>query len=122
MLDKRTAKFLAIVNKICSDGSYKIIEKTELSKEMHDRAADFVALGHMIQYLQDNEMIDVKYTDETVYCMTVLPKGRATFENTLNSDRDSIKISKKTIFLLMGICFGAAFVGSLLGALLAIWI
>jgi len=121
MLDKRTSRFLAIVSRICSDGSYKIIEKTELSKEMRERTTDFVSLGQMVQYLQDNEMIDVKYTDETVYCLTVLPKGRAAFENTRNRSRDAIKISQKTMIILIAGCFVAALIGSMLGTLLAHW-
>ena len=119
MLDKKTERFLGIINKICLDGSYKIIEKTELVKEMHDRTTDFAALGHMLQYLQDNEMIDVKYTDETVFCLTVLPKGRAAVENAHHGIPDSFRISKKTMLILIGSCFIAALAGSFIGALIA---
>ena len=117
MLDKRTTHFLFIIAKICDDGSYKIIEKTELQKEM--RVTDFSELNQMVRYLQDNEMIDVKYSDELVICLTVLPKGRATVEGTRIKARSLVKIDYKTLLIVAGVCFLASLFGSMIGALLA---
>ena len=119
MLDKRTARFLSILAKICDDGSYKIIEKTELAKQMFSRNADYNVLEQLIRYLSDNEMIDVKYTDETVYCLSVLPKGRVAYESMRSSRRELIRIDKKTLIILFTGVFIASIIGAMIGALFA---
>ena len=112
MLDKRTSKFLLTLARICEDGSYKIIEKTDLGK-------DIVAMDQMVRYLSDNEMIDVKYTDETVYCLTMLPKGRVLFEGTKKNRRTVTKIERKVLIILILGCFAASLLGSMLGSYFA---
>ena len=119
MLDKRTSHFLKVVAKICDDGSYKIIEKTELLKEMNSKQQDFAALNQMVRYLQDNEMIDVKYSDETVFCLTVLPKGRVMHESMRHKGHETVGINRRTLFILVGACFLASIVGAMIGALIA---
>ena len=117
MLDKRTAHFLGVIAKICEDGSYKIIEKAELVTQMRTKAADFNMLNQMVRFLQDNEMIDVKYSDETVFCLTVLPKGRVSCESTRRRVSDVLKINNKTLLILILACFVASLFGSMLGTL-----
>jgi len=112
MLDKRTGRFLLTLAKICSDGSYKIIDKSDLGK-------DLTAIEQMIRYLQDNEMIDVKYSDETVYCLSVLPKGRVLFETSRKKGRGKSTLSNKLIIALIAGCFVASILGAMLGALIA---
>jgi DNA-binding MarR family transcriptional regulator len=116
MIDKRTAQLLTKLNQLCADGSYKIIEKTEL-RQPHN-SADISAVTQMIRYLQDNEFIDVKYTDENVFCLTVLPKGRVAVENVKNkSDRHGV--DKKTLAIWGIIYFMGAFLGALFATILA---
>jgi len=113
MLDKQTTKFLATLAGICSDGSYKIIEKSELKDK------DPNAVAQKIQYLSDNEMIDVKYIDEKVYCLTVLPKGRTVIESNRRKTRTVTRLEKKIIAVLIVGCFLASIIGAMLGALIA---
>jgi len=118
MIDKRTAKLLAQLCNICADGSYKIIEKTELLKTDGHRGVN-VALEPMINFLRDNEMIDMKYSDETQYCLTVLPKGRVTIEQIKNEKhRGNAQLSPKMLAVIGAIAFVSAFIGAFLGALL----
>ena len=110
MLDNKTTKLLAQLVKICEGGGYKIIEKAELSK-------DNAELGNIIQYLQDTNNIDVKYSDDKVFCLTVLPNGRAEIENT-RKKVNRAKIANKTLMVMAIVCFAAAFVGAFLGTIL----
>ena len=114
MLDKKTQKFLSVVAGICADGSYKIIEKVELAKTIPDPSV----LAQTVQFLKDNEMLDVKYIDETVYCMTVLPKGRVAVETPATGGNEERKANLKKLILVMLGAFLAAFVGGLLGGLI----
>ena len=117
MLDKSTAKLLSVVSKICADGSYKIIEIGDLIKEMLPRFhVDAGNIGHMMRYLADNEMIDIKYNDENVFCIAILPKGRVATEMPRNEKQDR-RMKKAFLALLYGGCFLAAFVGGLVGAI-----
>ena len=117
MLDKSTAKFLKILAQTCADGSYKIIEKAELARDLSPR--DPSGLDKMISYLKDNEMVDVKYSDETVYCLTVLPRGRVTVEALHHNSPDAPPLANRTMLLLVGSCFLAAVLGALIGTLIA---
>jgi len=120
MLDKATAKLLTIISGICADGSSKIIEITDLLRELTPRqCADAKNLAQLMQHLADNEMITVKYSDESVYCVAVLPKGRVT------NDEAGVKkgirkptISNKHMAILMAGCFLSALVGAVIGVLL----
>ena len=120
MLDKRTLKFLRVIAKICEDGSYKIIEKSFLTTEMNPKKTDAAALDQMVRFLQDNEMIDVKYSDEGVYCLSVLPKGRVANEGGSRAGGNGIaRTDVKGLVLLAIAVFLASFVGAILGTLLA---
>jgi len=111
MIDKRTEKLLSKLAHICADGSYKIIEKADLGEK-----AELVA--QMIGFLQDTGCIDIKYTDEKVYCMTVLPKGRATVEKK-HSKEESAVLTKRTLLILAITCGVAAFVGTVVGTIVS---
>ena len=126
MLDKQSNKLLDHLARICADGSYKIIEIGDLTKEMLPRfRIDAKELSQMIGYLSDNQMIDVKYSDEKVYCVAVLPKGRVAVEDTrlekTVGGKRAVKASirKRQIALLIGSCFLAGFLGAFLGSFLA---
>ena len=110
---------LSVLARICADGSYKIIEITELVKEMLPRfKIDGNELAQIMQYLQDNEMISLKYNDDSVYCISVLPKGRVTNEvEVIHKSHGQRVISKKAVLALFCGCFAAAFFGAILGGL-----
>ena len=122
MLDKRTAQFLHIIAGICADGSYKLIEKAELLKAMKIHSSEYSALDQMLRYLQDNEMIDIKYTDETVYCVSVLPKGRVASESVRHKNLNKHDVTNKTLLYLVAASFGASMVGAFIGALIGGWL
>ena len=107
MLDKRTYQILSRMAHVCCDGSYKIIDRTELS-------TDDSVLASSLQYLKDNEMIDVKYADEKVCCVNVMPKGRLALGDRVNVRR---RVLGGAVYLyIIGGCFVAGFVGAFLGA------
>jgi len=116
MLDKRTLKLLKYVAHICDDGSFKIIETPDLSKAVSSRA-DIETIRPMLKLLQDNEMIDVKYSDDTKYCLCVLPKGRVYIEHNEYKSNEVI-MTRRFLKLVIGAAFIAAFAGAFLGALL----
>jgi len=121
MLEKGTAKLLSIITGVCGDGSYKIIEIADIIREMQPRfRPNPEELAGMMRNLADSEMIDIKYSDETVYCVAVLPKGRVSNED------DRIKrsarmplIGSKSLIILILACFASGLLGAIVGAVLA---
>lgn len=118
MIDKRSARLISALTQICADGSYKIIEINELIKAMLPRyKIETTELSQIIRFLGDNEMIDVKYSDESVYCISVLPKGRVYEESQRMGQRDKKKGKYGWLFLA-AVCFISAFLGSFLAGLI----
>ena len=118
MLDKRSARLMFALTRICTDCSYKIIDINDLRKAMLPRyRVDATALEPMIRLLSDNEMIDVKYSDEKVYCLTVLPKGRV-YEEQVKVSKRGKKAGRYGWVFLAIVCFVAAFAGAFLAGLI----
>jgi hypothetical protein len=118
VLDKRTTRFLAELTKICSDGSYKIVEKVEIAKTVGAKTGEESAtFNHILQYLKDNELVDVKYIDEVECCLTVLPRGRIAVEA---KSGEKLDISGKYVATIAAISFIASFFGALLGTFIAL--
>ena len=113
MLDKRSAKMMSALLQFCADGSYKIIEIRDLVKAMLPRYKfDADGISQVIKYLAGNEMIDVKYSDENVYCIAVLPKGRV-YEESETKTKKSSTVGGWLIAILVSGCFFASFLGAL---------
>lgn len=113
MLDKRTVKLLVYLERSCEDGSFKIIETGDLTKSVSSKA-DLETIRPILKFLRDSEMIDIKYSDESKYCLSVLPKGRVYVES-LHAERKQVSISRR---MAMFIIFGS-FVAACAGAVLA---
>ena len=116
MLDKRTKKLLEVVLRISGDdGAYKIIEIHDLIKGLLPKyKMDNELIAQSIKFLVGMDMIDVKYSDETVYCIAILPKGRIYEEARIEKSK-SRAIGKG---MAMIIIFGS-FVAAMAGAFLA---
>ena len=119
MLDKRTNTLLEYLVQICKDGSYKVIEISDLIKHVSPKnKIDESYLAQMIKFLSNNELIDVKYKDDKVYCISVLPRGRAYTENCSNT-KNSIINTRKNNRRIGFVAFFAAFAGAFIATLLA---
>ena len=119
MLDKRTQKLLNHVLSLCGeDGTYKVLEISDLISGLAPRfKVDKEGLEQMMQYLYASQMIDVKYTDENVYCIMVLPKGRIYEEEKLAASKTKA-IGKGLAFLIIFGSFLAAIIGAVVGGLI----
>ena len=112
MLDKRTLKLLIYVTRICEDGSFKVIENEDLARAVSSKA-DLETIRPILKYLRDSEMIDIKYSDENKYCLSVLPKGRVYIE-TYHEKRREIAVSYRMALFIIAGSFVAAFAATFL--------
>ncbi len=113
MLDKTNAKVINKLIKVCPSG-YKVFELDELQKFLQ---LDKKELDESLKFLKDNEFLDIKYTDDSVICLSLLAKAKVQEETQVDKGY-SIKTVLKAI-LWSGIFSGImAFLGSCLARLI----
>ena len=112
MLDKRTVKLLKNLAHICEDGTFKVIDIPDMAKVI-SKKADADTIRPILKFLADDALIDIKYSDENKYCLSVLPKGRV-FVETQDSNKIDVTLSRRMIAAAIAGSFFAAFAGALL--------
>lgn len=113
MLDKFSNKLLKKLNNLCDEG-YKVLDKEELAESMH---CSIVSVENNLKNFEDLGYIDIKYSDESVVCLSTLVKARQEIEV---SDDKSI-YNKRIMRLLITCCVLSsvfAFLGALIGKLI----
>jgi hypothetical protein len=118
MLDKRSEALLRIINKECNEGSYRVLEVDDLIRLMPKKfKVDFDTISQLMGYLKTGEYVSVKYSDNEVFCVSPLPRGRRIFEVEQEEKNSNKKSKLKKFFLLtfyllliFGVSLGAAYI------------
>ncbi len=116
MLDKLCKKILNVLCTLCKTDSYVILEISEILTAL-TTVCDSEVLHKYMDYLVENEYVDIKYYDDKQICLALLPKARGVKEE----ENETQKFNKKLFrfALIVGIvAFACAFVGALIGALI----
>ncbi len=117
MLDIKSMLVLKFLSKQCSNGTYKIIDASDVISAMPARyKIDSDGLEHILTYLERQDCISIKYDDDGVYCLCVLPYG---YELTESDSKKERKHTKFPSIFFCTIVFALAFVGALLGGIIA---
>ena len=112
MLDIKSKLVLKILQKECPGGAYKIVDAKDIVSAMPIKfRVDNDGLDNILIYLERQEYISIKYDDDGVYCLCVLPFGNEVLENemTIKKEKSHLPIF---IFALL------TFLGSLLSNLI----
>ena len=72
----------------------------------------------MLDYLQDNRYVDVRYAEEGVYCVRPLSEGKIYFER-VREEREAKRLRRLDTALFSAL---GAFLGGFLGALAVFFI
>ena len=114
MIDSKSKLVLKILAKECSGGSYKIVEVADIIMAMPKYLrADSENVKHILTSLERQGMISIKYDDEDVFCIAVLPYGFEILEE--NSMKKQEKQAQNINFFNIFLCFFAALFGTVLG-------
>lgn len=117
MLDLKSKLVLKILIKECPFGSYNIIESKDIISAMPSKyKVDMDGLDNILIYLERQEYISIKYDDDGVYCLCVLPFGNEILENDDNKKREDFKSPRLWIIAL--VVFIASLLASFLGAMI----
>ena len=118
MLDIKSKLVLKILVKECPNGAYKIVESKDIISSLPSRyRVDNDGLDNILIYLERQEYISIKYDDEGVYCLCVLPYGNEVLEDEHYKKREGINPPHFWVFILVG--FVSSFLASFLGVFLA---
>ena len=119
MLDIKSKLVLKILVKECPNGAYSIVEAKDIISSLPNRyKVDSDGLDNILIYLERQEYISIKYDDEGVYCLCVLPFGNEILEDEQYNKKREEKSSPR-LWLLILIIFISSFSASFLGILLA---
>lgn len=123
MIDTKSKLVLSILAKECGDGSYKIIEIPDIIMALpkHFRM-DSDAVKNILTHLERQDIISVKYDEDDVFCLAVLPYGFEILENEKpKMIRKNAERPKNHSFLIILMSFLSSFFGSAL-AILFCWL
>ncbi|MBQ0099476.1 MAG: hypothetical protein KBS91_02885 [Firmicutes bacterium] len=112
MLDKRSFALLDVINNICLNSGYKVIEfKTLVDKMPKGFGSEEDGVKESIVALSEREYISVKYEDEKEICLSPLPKGRLVFEAKTEEELQTKKNKRKYFCsAFFGAVFGGGFI------------
>lgn len=114
MIDTKSKLVLSILAKESADGSYKIIEISDIIMALPKRyRMDSDAIKHILTHLERQDIISVKYDDDDVFCLAVLPYGFEILENEKPVLPKKVKEKSQIgMFLTIFLCFVSSLVGS----------
>lgn len=121
MLDIKSILVLKILNKECPNGAYKIIDASDIISSMPSKyKIDSEALAHILNYLERQDCISIKYDDDNVYCISVMPYGSEICENSKQKEKiANKKLPSLTYFLIIFLLsMTASFIANILARLL----
>lgn len=117
MIDLKSKLVLKILANECGNGNYKIVEVSDIILALPRRyRMDSEAVKHILNYLERQDIISIKYDDDNVFCLAVLPYGFELLETEkpINLKAKPIK-EKKWNFVMILSNFISALVGTVLG-------
>ena len=121
MLDIKSKIVLKILQKECPNGAYNLVEAKDIISAMPTKyRVDNDGLNHILIYLERQEYISIKYDEEDVFCLCVLPFGNEVLENDYKQKSER-KNSPRLWFILL-LSFAFSVLGSLLGCLLCTYL
>ena len=123
MIDFKTKLVLKILAQECKDGNYKIVELADIIMSIPKRyRMESEAVKHILTHLERQDMIAIKYDDDDVYCLSVLPYGFESLENEapMSNTRNQSRQKKLSVSIIV-LCFISALFGTTLGILIC-WV
>ena len=116
MLDKKTVAVLKTLNKIAEGSAYKVITSEEILMCLPQKSQyDIDGIKQIISFLEKQEYLNIKFSEENTYCYSLLPKARIFLEQDQNKTKTKKAKTPVTFYLIVML---AAFVGTMLALLI----
>lgn len=119
MIDTKSKLVLKILKNECKDGSYKIIEIADIISSLpRHYKMDSDTIKNILNYLERQDLISIKYDDDDVYCVAIMPYGFEIIENEKNLSKRSFTVEKKNNFMMIILTFFSSLIGTILGIII----
>lgn len=107
MLDKKSIAILKSLNKLSEGCTYKVVTSDEIITNLSQKSLyDHDNIKEIIEFLEKQEFINIKFCEENTYCYSLLPKARIFLEHNSKSNKKKPEIlTLKNYLLIFGICF-----------------
>ena len=120
MLDKKSIAVLKVLNKLSAGTAYKVITADEIISSLSQKSLyDFDSIKEIIDFLEKQEYLNIKFSEENTYCYSLLPKARIYLEQEGTKTKN-----KQAKFTIMHYAFSliASFLGTTLAMLVFIYL
>lgn len=118
MIDVKSQIVLKILIKECKEGGYKIVETSDIISAMPEKyRVDEKGLKNILTFLEHSDCISIKYDDEGVYCLCVMPYGYNIVESSTQKKK-AVRLPFWIFVAIFALALVASFVGSLLANLI----
>lgn len=120
MLDKKSFSVLKALNKLTDGTAYKVATSEEIIALLSQKNQyDNDSIRQIMDFLEKQEYLVIKFSEENTYCYSLLPKARIVLEQ----DTGKPKAKKNINSFLHYACVAlASFVGCLLALLVFFYV
>ena len=81
MLDKKSLTLLKVLNKLSVGTAYKVVTSDELISTLPQKSLyNNDTIKEILDFLEKQEYINIKFSEENTYCYSLLPKARIYLE------------------------------------------
>ena len=116
MLDKKSIIVLKTLNKLADGSAYKVITSEEILTNLSQRSQyDLDSIRQIMDFLEKQEYINIKFSEDTTFCYSLSPKARVYLEQDSNKSRT--KKNRNTMMLYVYTMI-ASFIGTMLALLI----
>ena len=111
MLDKKTTSVLKVLNKLAEGNAYKVSTGDEILSNLTQKSLyDLETIKQIIDFLEKQQYLNIKFSEENTYCFSLLPKARIYLEQEINKPKS--KQNKSPIWTYVYIMI-ASFIGTM---------
>lgn len=112
MLDEKSEEILSAVNDLCGGGGFKIVDEEDLRRALPAGEGD---VGRILSFLEEKQLIELRYAEEGTYCVRTMPAGRSYAERS-RLELCERERSRRDVLFYAAL---GAFLGSFVAALLS---
>ena len=114
MLDKNTSAVLKVLNKLAENSAYKVITGDEILAHLSKSQFDLDVIKQIIDFLEKQQYLNIKFSEENTYCYSLLPKAKIYIEQ--EQIKPTPKKSRQQLMTYVYIML-ASFIGTMLALL-----
>jgi len=115
MLDKKTTALLKVLNKLSENNAYKVVTADEILSNLSQKSQfDADVIKQIMDFLEKQQYINIKFCEENTYCYSLLPKARIYLEQEstkTKKKKDNLTVTKYVYIML------SSFIGTMLALL-----